>query len=173
MKLTAKQKRFCEEYLICLNATEAAVKAGYKEKTARFIGHENLTKPYIADYIKEKQKELSEKSGITAKMVIDELAKIGFCNVQDYLLTGNICRDFTKMEREKVAAVSSVKITEIIGETFTRTTTEFKLHDKKGALEMLGRHLGIFEKDNTQKQVDIRQWIYAAASELKSKNKKR
>jgi len=46
-KLTAKQRRFCEEYLIDLNATQAAIRAGYSPKTARFIDNENLTKPYI------------------------------------------------------------------------------------------------------------------------------
>lgn len=61
-KLTAKQKRFCDEYLIDLNATQAAIRAGYSEKTARQIGQENLTKPSIKEYIEnrmaEKDKEL-------------------------------------------------------------------------------------------------------------------
>lgn len=61
-KLTAKQKRFCDEYLIDLNATQAAIRAGYSEKTARAIGNENLTKPDIKEYIEnrmaEKEKEL-------------------------------------------------------------------------------------------------------------------
>ena len=61
-KLTAKQKRFCDEYLIDLNATQAAIRAGYSEKTARVIGQENLTKPAVREYIDqrmaEKEKEL-------------------------------------------------------------------------------------------------------------------
>jgi len=61
-KLTAKQQRFCDEYLIDLNATQAAIRAGYSEKTARQIGQENLTKPSIKEYIEnrmaEKEKEL-------------------------------------------------------------------------------------------------------------------
>ena len=60
--MTEKQKRFCDEYLISLNATQAAIKAGYSEKTAKQIGQENLTKPdikkYIEDRLDEKEKEL-------------------------------------------------------------------------------------------------------------------
>lgn len=61
-KMTNKQKRFCDEYLIDLNATQSAIRAGYSPKTARFIGQENLTKPnikaYIEERIAEKEKEL-------------------------------------------------------------------------------------------------------------------
>ena len=61
-KLTAKQQRFCDEYLIDLNATQAAIRAGYSEKTAKQIANENLSKPYLKEYIQErmeqKEKEL-------------------------------------------------------------------------------------------------------------------
>lgn len=56
-KLTAKQQRFCDEYLIDLNATQAAIRSGYSEKTARAIGAENLTKPYIKEYIEKRMAE--------------------------------------------------------------------------------------------------------------------
>ena len=61
LKLTLKQKRFCEEYIATGNATEAAIKAGYKEKSARAIGAENLTKPAIADYIRQRLGEIDAK----------------------------------------------------------------------------------------------------------------
>lgn len=56
-KLTAKQQRFCDEYLIDLNATQAAIRAGYSEKTAAVIANENLKKPYISEYIEERMAE--------------------------------------------------------------------------------------------------------------------
>ncbi len=56
-KMTAKQQRFCDEYLIDLNATQAAIRAGYSEKTAGVIANENLKKPYINEYIKERMAE--------------------------------------------------------------------------------------------------------------------
>jgi phage terminase small subunit len=76
--LNEKQKRFCEEYLIDLNATQAAVRAGYSKKTAAVIGNENLIKPYIKDYIKGLREKQQEKTGITVSRVLSELAKIGF-----------------------------------------------------------------------------------------------
>ncbi len=63
--LTPKQARFVQEYLIDLNATQAAIRAGYSEKTARQVASENLSKPYIAKAIEAKQTELSERTGFT------------------------------------------------------------------------------------------------------------
>jgi phage terminase small subunit len=70
-KLTPKEKRFCEEYMIDFNATRAARAAGYSEKSARAIGYENLTKPHIRDYINQKLKEKSLKAEETAKLITD------------------------------------------------------------------------------------------------------
>lgn len=71
--LTAKQKMFCKEYLIDLNAAQAAIRAGYSEKTAKEIGHENLTKPNIADYITTLKIKREEKVEITAESVLKNL----------------------------------------------------------------------------------------------------
>ena len=69
-KLTDKQEMFCKEYLIDLNATQAAIRAGYSEKTAAVIGNENLTKPYLADYIHNLKAKRSEKLTIDADWVL-------------------------------------------------------------------------------------------------------
>lgn len=76
MAMTEKQKRFCEEYLINLNATQAAIKAGYSKKTARFIGQENLTKPYISEYLQKRMDE--KKSALIASQdeVLETLTRI-------------------------------------------------------------------------------------------------
>ena len=71
--LTLKQQRFVEEYLIDLNATQAAIRAGYSEKTAKEIGSENLTKPNIAKAIEEAQEKLSNKTQVTVEMVVQGL----------------------------------------------------------------------------------------------------
>lgn len=148
--LTPKQQRFCEEYRIDFNATQAAIRAGYSKKTAHSIGAENLIKPDIQNYISDLQKQLADKSGITAEMVINELAKIGFSNIQEYLARTNTISDLTKIDKDKAAAVESIKIVETEWDGGSKTSTTFKLYDKKGALELIGRHLGIFEKDNRQ-----------------------
>jgi len=73
MALTAKQQRFVEEYLIDLNATQAAIRAGYSEKTAYSIGQENLNKPVIAEEIEKRQEKIGEDNGITVEWLLGEM----------------------------------------------------------------------------------------------------
>ncbi len=83
LKLNARQKAFCEFYVVCGNATEAAIKAGYKEKNARFVGCENLTKANIKEYIEELQQKAQtsrimsaiERREFLTKMILKEDAK--------------------------------------------------------------------------------------------------
>lgn len=76
MKLTEKQKRFCDEYLIDLNATQAAIRAGYSKKTAKIIGNENLTKPYLKNYIEQQLKKIEDKSIADATEVMKYLTSV-------------------------------------------------------------------------------------------------
>lgn len=159
IKLTPKQEKFCSEYLIDLNATAAAKRAGYSEDTASEIGYENLRKPQIQQKLTELRNKLGN-NGELAQQVIDELKKIGFSNVQDFLDDGNAITDLTKIEAHKAAAVASVKKSVTTfgdgeGNEGEKETVEFKLWDKISALEKLGKHLGIFEADNRQKSAVI------------------
>ncbi len=155
MKLTEKQKRFCQEYLIDLNATQAAIRSGYSKKTARKIGQENLTKPVIQKKIKEAIEERKERTEITQDKVIYELALIAFSDLADYIdideNTGVIiAKTFKKMEKGKSRALESIKEDRAIKEdadgkqvtVYDKVT--FKLHSKIKALELLGKHLGMF-----------------------------
>lgn len=72
-ELTPKQSRFVDEYMIDLNATQAAIRAGYSKKTAGSIGDENLTKPLIAAEVAKRQAALAETHGVTLKSLLDEL----------------------------------------------------------------------------------------------------
>lgn len=160
-KLTAKQKRFCQQYMIDLNATQAAIRSGYSEKCAPEIASENLIKPNIQAYIHELQRNLEEKTQITTEKVLMELARIGFANVQDFVNGGNSILELKHMEREKVAAVSSITSTvrETVGKRGSpgevTTVTKITFHDKVKALEDLGKHLGVFERDNKQKSLVV------------------
>lgn len=151
MALNAKQSRFCEEYVIDLNATQAAIRAGYSKKTAGAQGFDLLKKLEINKKIAGLQKAISEKNGDLAQKVVDELVKIGFSNVQNYINHSNKIKDLSRIDAKKAAAVSSVKktVTTIGGNK--KEVTEFRLWDKTDALEKLGKHLGIFEADNKQK----------------------
>ncbi len=73
MALKAKQEKFCQEYLVDLNATQAAIRAGYSAKTARNVGCENLTKPYIAARIADLQAEAQQRCGISRETILKEL----------------------------------------------------------------------------------------------------
>ncbi len=81
-ELTPKQERFIKEYLIDLNATQAAIRAGYSKKTARFIGAENLTKPNIQRAIQKARDELTKKVGITQERVLNEEKHIAFSDIR-------------------------------------------------------------------------------------------
>lgn len=108
-KLTAKQKKFVEEYLIDLNATQAAIRAGYSPDTAKEIGCENLTKPNIKTEIDKAMAERSRRTGISQDRVLRELAKIAFVNPGD-VINLNQATVKSDAKEEDLAAIASVKI---------------------------------------------------------------
>jgi phage terminase small subunit len=143
-KLTPKQQRFVEEYLVDLNATQAAIRAGYSAKTAKEIGCENLTKPNIRACVDEALAERSKRTGINADRVLMELARLGFVNAVDVI---NINEATVREEasRDDTAAIASVKVKTIPTEDGGEITErEIKLYDKTKNLELLGKHLGLF-----------------------------
>lgn len=83
MALTEKQKRFCDEYLINPNATQAAIRAGYSKKTARSIGEENLEKPHIREYIDKRIKEIADSKIATAAEVLEFFTAVMRGEVKD------------------------------------------------------------------------------------------
>lgn len=141
--MTKKQKRFVEEYLIDLNATQAAIRAGYKAKNgqrASEIGHELLQKTQVSEAISEAIAERSKRTGINADRVLLELARIAFVNADDVINA----KDATLKEdasRDDLAAIQSVKVKSFGEDGVER---EIKLADKLKALGMLGRHLAMW-----------------------------
>lgn len=142
-KLTAKQQRFVEEYLIDLNATQAAIRAGYSPKTAKEIGSETLSKPNIRAHVDEALAERSKRTGINADRVVRELARIAFVNAADVInfdsatLSENASEDDT-------AAIASVRVKTIPTDAGEGVEREIRMCDKLKALELLGKHLGMF-----------------------------
>ena len=137
--MTKKQKRFVEEYLIDLNATQAAIRAGYSPDTAKSIGSENLSKPDISAAVAKAMAERSKRTGINQDRVLQELARIGFARITDVMdpATAKIKDDASD---DDLACIQSVKIKP----NEWGTEREVKLCDKKSALELLGRHLGMW-----------------------------
>ena len=143
MSLTAKQKRFVEEYMIDLNGAAAAIRAGYSAKSARQIGAENLTKPDLRARIDEAMAERSRRTGINADVVIRELARIGLLNAGKVVNFSDATVKDTAAE-DDLAAIASLKVKTSETDQGTTVEREVKFHDKNKALELLGRHLGMF-----------------------------
>ena len=155
--LNKKQKRFCEEYVIDLNGTQAAIRAGYSEKTAQEQASRLLSNVMVQEYVQKLQDEIAERNKLKADDIVQELRKIGFMTV-DLIFdeNGNI-KNVHELDDKAKAAISSIKITERTygkddNET-TETTKEVKLWDKGKALVELGKHMGIFKEDNDQRTI--------------------
>lgn len=139
MALTEKQKRFVAEYLVDLNATKAAIRAGYSKKNADKIGHELLGKTRVSDAIQEAMNERSSRTEITQDMVLRELAAIGFSKATDYVNIQDgvvLLKDTDGMTDAQKSAIASIED--------GKYGAKVRLHDKVRALEKLGEHLGMF-----------------------------
>lgn len=164
-KLTAKQKRFCDEYLIDLNATQAAIRAGYSERTAEEQGCRLLRNVRVQQYIQERKRDRVKRTEITQDMVLKELALIAFANNTDYAkviekqamvevdghmipihdedgkpvmyrtVEPTLTDDLTEDQKKALAVIKK-----------GRDGFEIKSYDKVRALELLGKHLGMFEE---------------------------
>ncbi|ABF63533.1 PBSX phage terminase small subunit [Ruegeria sp. TM1040] len=158
MALTAKQERFVAEYLIDLNATQAAIRAGYSAKTAYSVGHENLKKPEIAKAIQEANSKRSERTEITQDRVLQEFARIGFADIRKAVAWGSTPADLLEGDEggdegtpASVYPVDLVRSSEVDDDTaaaiaevsLTKGGVKLKMHDKLSALEKLARHLGM------------------------------
>jgi phage terminase small subunit len=135
-KLTEKQQRFVEEYLVDLNATQAAIRAGYSVKTADVQGSRMLRNVKVQSAIGEAMALRSRRTGINQDRVVLELAKIAFVKITDIVeSSGEIKED---------ACVESIKHKSFSGENGTSEESEIKIFSKLKALEMLGKHLGMW-----------------------------
>lgn len=139
MALTKKQKVFVEEYLIDLNATQAAIRAGYSPDTAEQIGYQLLQKTSVSNEISKAMAERSRRTGINQDRVLQELAKIGFAKITDVVDT-ETAKIKPGASDDDLACIQSIKIRP----NEWGTEREVKLCDKKSALELLGRHLGMW-----------------------------
>lgn len=153
-KLTEKQQRFVEEYLIDLNATQAAIRAGYSVKTANEQGSQNLAKLSIQQAIAEQMAERSKRTGINQDRVVLELAKIALVKMTDIVDSQGRIKDGAS--EDDLACIESVKYKQSESETGSSVEREVKISPKLKALELLGKHLGMW---NDKLDVNITQPI--------------
>lgn len=143
-KLTNKQKLFCDEYLIDLNVTQAAIRAGYKPQYADKRAYTLLDKPAIKEYLDKRMKDREQRTEITQDMVLQELAKIAFAKPTDFFRV----EDMGQYKRVDIIATKDIpdsKVAAIASIKQGANGIEVKLHDKVRALENIGRHLGMFK----------------------------
>lgn len=148
MALTAKQIRFVDEYLIDLNATQAAVRAGYSARNADKIGSQLLGKTRVSAEIASKMKQREQRTNITQDRVLQELARIAFFDIRKLYNDDGSMKRPDELDNDSAAVLSGIDVTEefegsgqdrkIIGHT-----KKAKVFDKGTALTLAMRHLGM------------------------------
>lgn len=161
--LTDKQRRFCEEYMIDLNATQAAIRAGYSENTAKEIGSENLTKPNIAEYIQELQKQVRDRNKITVDECVQILSNIARTDIANFYDEENgKLKDIHSIPREDREAIEELSVFEEFDFDYEEKekklvgyTKKIKASGKQSAVDKLLKVLGGYSKHNEQQQSTI------------------
>lgn len=143
--LTARQRRFVEEYLVDLNATQAAIRAGYSARTAQEQASRLLSNVMVAEAIAEDMKARAARTEITQDRVLAELAKIAFADQRAVMTWGP---SGVKLVSSDTLTDDQAAIVAEVSETTSATGGSLKLktHDKVGALKLLGEHLGMFKQ---------------------------
>jgi len=150
MALTDKQEMFCREYLIDLNATQAAIRAGYSENTARKIGSENLTKPDVQNRIAELKANRNEQVNIDAAYVLRRLVEMDQMDVLDIVkddLSLKPVSEWPPTWRRYISGFDVAEMFENSGEGGARELAgilkKIKWPDKVKNLELLGKHISV------------------------------
>lgn len=153
-KMTAKRQRFVEEYLIDLNATRAAIRAGYSIKTARVQGNRMLTNVDIQEAVQARREALKKKTGLTQERVLDEYRKLAFFDVRKMFDEDGEPLGVKELDDDTAACIVGLDVLEERDDEgiLTGYVKKYKIADKKGALDSAARHLGLF---NDKLKVDI------------------
>ena len=161
---TLREMRFAMYYIETLNKRESAIRAGYSPKDADQRAWRLVRRPRVRALIERLQERFSRDMRIETEQVLREYANVGFVNVADFIDSeGRI--DLSKVGREQLAAVSSIETETYVdgkGEDAQEVKrVKLRFHSKTDALEALSKHLGLFERDNLQRQVQAQIVIFA------------
>lgn len=174
-----KEKLFCARYLVHLDAARAVREAKFDSVNPAKRAWQLLQKPEVQAELAEQRKVLMSRCHVDQDKIIAELAKIAFCNVTNLLKTNAdgfvVIKDVRELPADDTAAISEycTYITRNKNGTRSYGDVRLKFHSKKAALELLGRYLGIFERDNLQQQPDNSPVVNVIMPERNGKKEKK
>jgi len=159
-KLTPRQLKFIDEYMIDLNATQAAIRAGYAKRSAHVMGVKTLEIPYVKAALKAAMAKQSARTHITADQVVKELAKVALSDIKDFVTIkdGNVqANSLDALQEGKSRVIKKLRARRAVrfgsdGERIPEIEYEYELYDKIKSLELLARHLGIL---NDKKEISF------------------
>lgn len=152
--LTDKQARFVDEYLVDLNATQAAIRAGYSAKTAQEQGSRLLSNVSVKNAIRERQEVLKMKTEITQEWVVERYRRIvEGCDKRLFFNDDGSVKPPSQWSAEMGLAVAGFEVQELGDEGLAVSVSKLRFQDAKAALDSLARHLGMF-KDKVEVSVD-------------------
>lgn len=168
-KLTPKQERFVDEYLKDLNATQAAIRAGYSPKNADNIASELLGKTHVYEAISRKRRAMEEECGITRSRVIQEMARLAFFNSKNFFDKDGNPIPINQLSDDAAAAINGLDVVSIgNNEIGLGQVLKYKIPDKNKALENLSKILGYLDRDR-QKEQDSATLLAQAMAQFASK----
>lgn len=147
--LTDKQQLFVDHYLITLNATKSAIAAGYAEAQADVQGWQLLSNPKVSKQLRKLMARRAKKLELSGENVLREISKIAFSDIRavmEWDAMGVKVKASHKVHSDAAAAIQSIEQHTSETDKSCNTTVKVKLHDKMRALELAGRHLGLWSK---------------------------
>lgn len=165
-KLTDKQKVFCQEYIKDWNATRAAKAAGYSSDSARQLGQETLSKPYIQEFIKEIQNDIAKQAGISMLSQLLELKTIAYSNITDLFKDWQTLEDFNNLTKDQKGAILEISYKKELlpGTDIEAEFVKLKMHSKLEAIKEINKMLGYQAPE--QKNLTITQNDFLTADDF-------
>lgn len=152
--LNPRQERFVAEYLVDLNATQAAIRAGYSPKTAKEQGARLLTNVHIQQAVQERRQQHQANTGLTVERVLLEAMRLAFFDIRKLTDADGNPIPINQLDDDTAAAIQGLElVTERVrgdNEGVETVVRKYKIADKNAAVERLFKHLGLFQKDNDQ-----------------------
>lgn len=149
--ISPKQARFVAEYLIDLNASKAAIRAGYSPKTAGSQAFDLLKKPEIAAEVERQRQIHAENTGLSVERVLKEAMRLAFFDIRKLVDASGNPLPLNKLDDDTAAAIQGLDVASVGNmEVGIGQVLKYKIADKNSAIERLFKHLGLFERDNKQ-----------------------